>query len=170
VCGATAAGIVFGAFTTHLVPDSNEAFVSYLGDVYGPDAPITVYPWAMMLIGASFILLLAVDRVLVTRGIEGIHDHHSHDHITEALKDMQRVALEQEQHEIEAKHGHASASVASTDSAVSMHEIGEASRALEPVRVSEPVTPGAYPSLPTVIMGCASTHTHSFIHTCICPM
>jgi zinc transporter ZupT len=106
VASALSAGIVFGAFLSHMIPDANSAFSTYLTDKYGGDPSkkwIVDYPWAQLCMGAVLVLLVAVDRLIVAHGMEGVPsgagDHgnggaedshaHSHDHISQAFLDIQ---------------------------------------------------------------------------------
>lgn len=54
-----------------------------------PDNPLAYYPWSSMLIGVVLIMLIAVDRVIISHGMEGDEDHHSHDHVSQAFLQMQ---------------------------------------------------------------------------------
>jgi zinc transporter ZupT len=70
-----------------------------------PHQKLIDYPWATLVIGLTTTLLVAIDRAIVAHGMhsEGggsgdAHDHHGHDHISQAFTDMQ-VAAEKEAQE-----------------------------------------------------------------------
>jgi hypothetical protein len=85
---ALSAGIVFGAFMTHMLPSAGEDFSAYLEIAYpvadgGERAPfaekMVSYPWATLIAGTVTALLVAVDRTIVAHGVhgdDGEHDHH----------------------------------------------------------------------------------------------
>lgn len=88
---AFAAGIVFGAFLSHMIPDATESFSEYMEHKYGendPDHPMIKYPWAPLIMGASCIFLMSVDRLVIARGMHGEDDEHSHDHISKAFLEI----------------------------------------------------------------------------------
>jgi len=80
---AAAAGIIIGAFLSHLTPDANEAFTSF----FEQEGPVGLlkpehaeYPFAQLLIGVSLVLLIFIDAVFISRGIDGDGGAHSHGH------------------------------------------------------------------------------------------
>jgi zinc transporter 1/2/3 len=100
---ALAAGVIFGAMLGHMIPECNELFSKYLTARYGAEAASVSYPFGMLLLGGVFILLMGVDRLVISHGIghgQG-HSHafgHSHghgegheaeNHITEAILHVQ---------------------------------------------------------------------------------
>jgi hypothetical protein len=97
---ALSAGIVFGAFMTHMLPASGEDFSAYLEATYPPAedgtrsdaaARLVAYPWAPLIAGLVTALLVAVDRTIVSHGVhgdDGEHDHHHHDHVSQAFVAM----------------------------------------------------------------------------------
>lgn len=93
---ALAAGIVFGAFLAHMLPDSLSGFKEYLSEKYAddPENPMIDYPFTSVLVGAIVILLIAVDRTVISHGIHGEEDHHSHDHISQAFLEMRAAEKE----------------------------------------------------------------------------
>lgn len=119
---ALAAGVIFGSFLAHMVPETLEAFHHYLegSGQYGPDDRIVSYPWATVTIGLVFILLYTVDRILVSHG--GAHGHghggglgddhhgaHSHsvgtghqDYVSSALEEKGRAVEEGDVHKASA--------------------------------------------------------------------
>jgi len=86
---SAAAGIILGAFLSHLTPDSNEAFAEYFA-LNGPVGLVRAqdvdYPFAQLLIGVCVVALIMVDAIVVSRGIGGhshgpaIDDGHGHGH------------------------------------------------------------------------------------------
>jgi zinc transporter ZupT len=69
-------------------------------DSSNPHAKLIDYPWATLVIGLTTMLLVAIDRAIVSHGMHGdgggdAHDHHGHDHVSKAFVDMQ-VAAERE--------------------------------------------------------------------------
>ena len=84
VLSALSAGIVFGSFMTHLLPEAEAAFSAAL--------PLSTYPWAPLVVGATASLLLAADKLIVARGLRGIPQLHHHDHVSGALEAMRAVA------------------------------------------------------------------------------
>jgi hypothetical protein len=97
---ALSAGIVFGAFMTHILPDSEDDFSAYLEAAFPPAedgtrsdaaARLVAYPWAPLVAGLVTALLVAVDRTIVSHGVhgdDGEHDHHHHDHVSQAFVAM----------------------------------------------------------------------------------
>ena len=94
---ALSAGIVFGAFMTHILPDSEDDFTEYLEAAFPPGtrsdaaARLVSYPWAPLVAGLVAALLVAVDRTIVSHGVhgdDGEHDHHHHDHVSQAFVAM----------------------------------------------------------------------------------
>lgn len=92
---ALSAGIVFGSFLTHMIPDTTEAFSTYGERVWPADSPLASYPWSTLIIGCVFILLFSTDRLLVAGGAEGgsghAHGEGGHSHVGAALSAMQRA-------------------------------------------------------------------------------
>ena len=76
VLSALSAGIVFGAFMTHMLPSAGENFSTYLEIAY-PDprsewvTRLVKYPWAFLVAGLVTTLLVAVDRTIVAHGVHG---------------------------------------------------------------------------------------------------
>ena len=94
---ALSAGIVFGAFLTHILPDSEDDFSAYLEAAFPPGtrsdaaARLVSYPWAPLVAGLVAALLVAVDRTIVSHGVhgdDGEHDHPHHDHVSQAFVAM----------------------------------------------------------------------------------
>lgn len=78
-----------------MIPDFNDGFKEALTAMYGEDSKVTEFSWGMLASGLSFLLLLSIDKLLVSHGIEGEgHDLHSHDHVSMAFNAL-RVAKEQ---------------------------------------------------------------------------
>lgn len=97
ICCASAlsAGVVAGALQTHMLPEAAASFADYFaaraggGDV-APGDKLAAYPFAGLLCGTVFLVLTAVDVLIVRRGAEGAgHSHGAdgggHDHISEGL-------------------------------------------------------------------------------------
>lgn len=94
--GALSAGVVVGALLTHMLPESAESFEAFMQEKY-PDpaegstvARLAGFPFPGLLCGVVFLLLVAVDVLIVRRGADGHgHSHGAeaggHDHISEAL-------------------------------------------------------------------------------------
>ena len=94
---ALSAGIVFGAFLTHMLPSAGEDFETYLEYAFPSDTRsafedrLVAYPWAPFVAGLVTALLVAVDRTIIEHGVhgdDGEHDHHHHDHISQAFVAM----------------------------------------------------------------------------------
>lgn len=87
---AFAAGIVFGAFLSHMIPDATASFTEYMISKYGDDHENVMvhYPWATLIMGASCIFLMSVDRLVISKGMHGDDDEHSHDHISKAFLEI----------------------------------------------------------------------------------
>ena len=141
VLSALAAGIIFGSFMAHMVPETLEAFHAVLAEQYEPDSVMATFPWATAIMGAVFLLLYSVDRLLIAHGADHSphagHDHHAahshaatgtesagnggsgipphvaaqHDHISEALANMSRVVEARAQAEREAAAAAAAAAI-----------------------------------------------------------
>ena len=94
-CCAVAAGVVFGAFLGHVLPDAIAAFTTYMAVAFPPD-PVTgeqprfaTFDWASLCCGLSFVLLVTIDRGIVARGISGEGPPvDGHDHVSEVLQMM----------------------------------------------------------------------------------
>ena len=96
ICCASAlsAGVVAGALLTHMLPEAAESFAGYFearaGGEVAPGDRLAAYPFAGLLCGAVFLVLTAVDVLIVRRGADGAgHSHGAdgggHDHISEGL-------------------------------------------------------------------------------------
>lgn len=83
IMSALAGGIVFGSFLCHITPGAFEAFTDYW-DSIADDSPVKEklegFPMGPALTGAGFILLVLVDRVIVSRGLDGHGHGHAHAH------------------------------------------------------------------------------------------
>ena len=89
-------GIVFSAFLCHMLPESAELFSTYFSEAYAsqPESRVPAFPFSHFLSGLVTFLLIALDRLVVSHGVHGEKKGDSaepeHDHISSALKEMQR--------------------------------------------------------------------------------
>lgn len=84
---AVGAGIVLGAYAMLMVPEMIEGFHEALKERYGEGNKMAEFPWGMLASGMSFMLLMAIDRLLISHshshGIQGGHEgshHHPKEH------------------------------------------------------------------------------------------
>ena len=56
--------------------------------VCGKESFVPDYPWAFLVASLVWLLLVFVDRAIVSHGLEG-GDHHSHDHVSQSFIQMQ---------------------------------------------------------------------------------
>ena len=75
---ALSAGIVFGSFMMHMLPDTAEAFAEY-AELTG-NHTASEFPWSYCVVGCVFFILYAVDRALVAHGASGAGGHHHAGH------------------------------------------------------------------------------------------
>lgn len=95
ILSAAAAGVILGALLSHTIPEGAETFKEYLAAEYEADSKIIDYPFGTLIVGAVFTLLVAVDYLVIRKGIRGGDGHghshgggHSHDHVSESLQAM----------------------------------------------------------------------------------
>lgn len=99
---AAAAGVIFGALLTHMIPDTAASFKEYFEATAAAEEHTEEeehghgheFPYNTMLIGAVFIILYAVDKLVVAHGADG-HAHGAggdHDHVSDALKKLEDSA------------------------------------------------------------------------------
>ncbi|RYG57106.1 hypothetical protein EON66_01215 [archaeon] len=104
---ALAAGVVFGAYLCHLTPDANEAFTAYLVKVAPGNDKLVGFPFAQVLSGAVFILLYAIDKLVVEKGMSG-EEHAGHgkqcDHVSASIQSLADKTVP-----LAAEHAHAHA-------------------------------------------------------------
>jgi solute carrier family 39 (zinc transporter), member 1/2/3 len=79
---ALSAGVVLGSYLLHMLPEVAEHFTS-IG---------TEYPFGFLLSGVVFMFLIAIDAVIVKRGVDGkeVAGGDNHDHISASLDEMAR--------------------------------------------------------------------------------
>ena len=91
---AAAAGVIFGAYLCHIAVDAQEAFRDYFAaqPSIDPDGKLINYPFAGMLAGVIFILLICVDKLFVESGIDGNPSSHGtapHNHVAASMRDLE---------------------------------------------------------------------------------
>lgn len=93
---AASAGIVLGSFMSHMLPDATESFNEYFLESHGEDSALANYPLAPLLAGAVLIILISVDRLVVSKGMAGEADEHGHDHVSQSLQQLAEDAKRRE--------------------------------------------------------------------------